>query len=55
MTNGRIEEVGTYTELLNQDGSFANFLSQCLEQSSETESDEGASVVLFALINFVQN
>ena len=54
MTNGRIEEVGTYTELLNQEGSFANFLSQSLDQSSETESDEGAGVVFFAPINCVQ-
>ena len=42
MTQGRIEEVGTYTELLDREGIFANFLSHCLDQSSETEPDAGA-------------
>ena len=38
MVNGRISEVGTYRELLDREGAFAEFLHTYLE--SEDKKDE---------------
>ena len=41
MTDGQITEVGSYTELIKNDGDFAQFLQTY--QSSETNEDENGT------------
>ena len=41
MEAGRIVETGSYDQLIDQEGSFAEFLVKHLEQTPETESDDG--------------
>ena len=47
MVNGRISEVGTYRELLDRKGAFAEFLYTYLETEDKGDEadDEGATVV----------
>ena len=41
MEAGRIMETGSYDQLIDQEGSFAEFLVKHLGQTPETESDDG--------------
>ena len=47
MADGQITEVGSYSELIKNDGDFAQFLQtyKGVEESSEEESDSAAKVV----------
>ena len=47
MVNGRISEVGTYRELLDHKGAFADFLYSYLEDEDQgDEFDEGTALLL---------
>ena len=43
MSDGRISEVGTYEDLLNSQGSFADFVRKYLEEEASDPSDGEAS------------
>ena len=41
MVNGQISEVGSYKELLNHDGAFAQFLKNYLTEELQKENPDG--------------
>ena len=49
MVNGRISEVGTYRELLDRKGAFAEFLYTYLETEDKGDEadDEGEMMLVF--------
>ena len=54
IANGRISEVGTYRELLDRKGAFADFLYSYLEtkDDQEEDDDEGTAIVAAAAAVF---
>ena len=51
MVNGQISEVGSYKELLNHDGAFAQFLKNYLNEELQKENPDGRLLldILFVL------
>jgi len=48
MANGRISEIGTYKELLDRKGAFADFLFSYLEtEEAADETDDDGTLFLF--------
>ena len=41
MAEGRVEEVGSYRELMERNGPFAHYLNRCLTQADEQQGGEG--------------
>ena len=50
MANGQITEFGSYNELIENDGAFAQFLQTY--QSTETNEDENGKYVLQTMVNY---
>ena len=46
MVNGQISEVGSYKELLNHDGAFAQFLKNYLNEELQKENPDGRLLLL---------
>lgn len=44
ITDGRISEIGSYEELMDHDGPFAQFLKAYLIEKAETEEDDEDAV-----------
>ena len=56
MANGRISEVGTYQQLLDRKGAFADFLYSYFEteDTGDQTDDDGTAVVFPLLIRIVK-
>jgi len=52
MVDGKISEVGTYQELLDRKGAFADFLYTYLEtEDAGVEADDDGTILIFTAVS----